>query len=111
LEIIKEWFEPQKYKVTKEEGIETDLTESHRGCTDFIAEKCGETLRIEIEHCSSKEQVGTNIRKNLEHLDILYMIASDDTVKRKVNSSCFKANVQINEKQRKGLIKSVISMS
>jgi len=48
LEVIKEWLEPQGYKVTKEEEIETDLTESHKGYTDLVAEKDGEVLRIEI---------------------------------------------------------------
>jgi len=71
LEVIKEWLEPQGYKVKKEEKIETDLTESHRGYTDLVAEKDGETLRIEIEHRSPKEQVERNIRKNLEYSDTL----------------------------------------
>jgi hypothetical protein len=84
LEVIKEWLEPQGYKVTKEEEIETDSTESHRGYTDLVAEKDGETLRIEIEHRSPKEQVETNIRKNLEYSDILYIVASDEAAKRKV---------------------------
>jgi len=84
LEVIKEWLEPQGYKVTKEEEIETDLTESHRGYTDLVAEKDGEVLRIEIEHRSPKEQVERNIRKNLEYSDILYIIASDEASKRKV---------------------------
>jgi len=69
LEVIKEWLEPEGYKVKAEEEIETDLTESHRGYTDLVAEKDGETLRIEIEHRSPKEQVETNIRKNLEYSD------------------------------------------
>jgi hypothetical protein len=84
LEVIKEWLEPEGYKVTKEEEIETDLTESHRGYTDLVAEKDGETLRIEIEHRSPKEQVETNIRKNLEYSDTLYIVASDEPAKRKV---------------------------
>jgi hypothetical protein len=84
LEVIKEWLEPEGYKVTKEEEIETDLTESHRGYTDLVAEKDGETLRIEIEHRSPKEQVETNIRKNLEYSNTLYIIASDEAAKRKV---------------------------
>jgi hypothetical protein len=84
LEVIKEWLEPEGYKVTKEEEIETDLTESHRGYTDLVAEKNGETLRIEIEHRSAKEQVETNIRKNLEYSDTLYIVASDEAAKRKV---------------------------
>lgn len=37
LEAIKGWLEPEGYTVTKEEEIETDLTESHRGYTDFVA--------------------------------------------------------------------------
>jgi hypothetical protein len=84
LEVIKEWLEPEGYKVRKEEEIKTDLTESHRGYTDLVAEKDGETLRIEIEHRSSKEQVEKNIRKNLELSDTLYIIASDEAAKRKV---------------------------
>ncbi len=84
LEVIKEWLEPQGYKVTKEEEIETDLTESHRGYTDLVAEKNGEVLRIEIEHRSPKEQVERNIRKNLEYSETLYVITSDEIAKRKV---------------------------
>jgi hypothetical protein len=84
LEVIKEWLEPQGYKVKTEEKIETDLTESHRGYTDLVAEKDGEILRIEIEHRSPKEQVETNIRKNLEYSNTLYIIASDEAAKRKV---------------------------
>jgi len=84
LEVIKEWLEPQGYKVTKEEEIETDLTESHKGYTDLVAEKDGEALRIEIEHRSPKEQVEKNIRKNLEYSDTLYVITSDETAKKKV---------------------------
>jgi len=84
LEVIKEWLKPEGYKVTKEEEIETDLTESQRGYTDLVAEKDGETLRIEIEHRSPKEQVEKNIRKNLEYADVLYIIASDDAAKKKV---------------------------
>jgi hypothetical protein len=70
--------------VKAEEEIETNLTESHRGYTDLVAEKDGETLRIEIEHRSPKEQVETNIRKNLEYSDTLYIITSDEAAKRKV---------------------------
>jgi hypothetical protein len=84
LEVIKEWLEPEGYKVKAEEEIETDLTESGRGYTDLVAEKDGETLRIEIEHRSPKEQVERNIRKNLEYSDTLYIIASDEAAKRKV---------------------------
>jgi TusA-related sulfurtransferase len=84
LEVIKEWLEPQGYKVKAEEEIETNLTESGRGYTDLVAEKDGETLRIEIEHRSPKEQVERNIRKNLEYSDTLYIIASDEAAKRKV---------------------------
>jgi hypothetical protein len=84
LEVIKEWLEPQGYKIKAEEEIETDLTESGRGYTDLVAEKDGEILRIEIEHRSPKEQVETNIRKNLEYSDTLYIIASDEATKRKV---------------------------
>lgn len=84
LEVIKEWLEPEGYKVTKEEEIETDLTESHRGYTDLVAEKYRKTLRIEIEHRSPKEQVEKNIRKNLEYSNTLYIITSDDMAKKKV---------------------------
>jgi len=84
LEVIKEWLEPEGYKVTKEKEIETDLTESHRGYTDLVAEKDGKTLRIEIEHRSPKEQVEKNIRKNLDYSDTLYIITSDETAKKKV---------------------------
>jgi hypothetical protein len=84
LEVIKEWLEPEGFKVTKEEEIDTDLTESHRGYTDLVAEKDGEILRIEIEHRSPKEQVEKNIRKNLELSDALYIITSDETAKKKV---------------------------
>jgi len=84
LEVIKEWLEPEGYKVKTEEEIKTSLTESHRGYTDLVAEKDGKTLRIEIEYRSLKEQVETNIRKNLELSDTLYIIASDEAAKRKV---------------------------
>jgi hypothetical protein len=84
LEVIKEWLEPQGYKIKAEEEIETDLTESGRGYTDLVAEKDGEILRIEIEHRSPKEQVETNIRKNLEYSGTLYIIASDEAAKKKV---------------------------
>jgi len=67
-----------------EEEIETELTESQRGYTDLVAEKDGETLRIEIEHRSPKEQVEKNIRKNLEYANALYIITSDETAKKKV---------------------------
>jgi hypothetical protein len=84
LEVIKEWLEPRGYKVKTEEEIETNLTESGRGYTDLVAEKDSETLRIEIEHRSPKEQVEKNIRKNLDYSDTLYIIASDEAAKRKV---------------------------
>jgi hypothetical protein len=84
LEVIKGWLEPQGYKVKAEEEIETNLTESGRGYTDLVAEKEGETLRIEIEHRSPKEQVERNIRKNLEYSDTLHIIASDEAAKKKV---------------------------
>jgi hypothetical protein len=83
LEVIKEWLEPEGYEVTKEEEIDTELTESHRGYTDLVAAKDGEILRIEIEHRSPKEQVEKNIRKNLELSDALYIITSDETAKKK----------------------------
>jgi hypothetical protein len=91
LEVIKEWLEPQGYKVKAEEEIETDLTESGRGYTDLVAEKDGEILRIEIEHRSPKEQVEKNIKKNLEYSDTLYVIASDEAAKRKVIQVALKA--------------------
>jgi hypothetical protein len=84
LEVIKEWLEPQGYRVKAEEEIETNLTESGRGYTDLVAEKDSEILRIEIEHRSPKEQVERNIRKNLEYSDTLYIIASDEAAKKKV---------------------------
>ena len=40
-------------------------------------------MRIEIEHRSTKEQIETNIRKNLEYADIVYEIASDEVAKKK----------------------------
>ena len=83
LEVIKEWLEPGGYVVSKEDEVETDLTKSHRGYTDLIAEKGDEVLRIEIEHRSPKEQIEKNIRKNLEYSDVVYEIASDETAKKK----------------------------
>ncbi len=84
LEIIKNWLEPEGYKVKKEDEIETDLNISERGYTDLIAEKDGQILRIEIEHRTTKEQIEKNIRKNLEYSDSLYEIASDETAKKKL---------------------------
>jgi TusA-related sulfurtransferase len=84
LEVIKEWLEPEGYKVKAEDEIETALTESGRGYTDLVAEKDGEILRIEVEHRSPKEQVEKNIRKNLEYSNTLYIITSDEAAKRKV---------------------------
>lgn len=84
LELIKNWLEPEGYKVRKEDGIATDLNISERGYTDLVAEKDGQILRIEIEHRSAKDQIEKNIRKNLEHCDILYEIASDQTAKKKL---------------------------
>ncbi|MDD2666635.1 MAG: type IV secretion system DNA-binding domain-containing protein [Methanocellales archaeon] len=84
LEIIKEWLEPEGYKVRKEDEIETDLSESHRGYTDLVAEKDGEEVRIEIEHRSTKEQIEKNIRKNLEYSNVIYEIASDEVAKKKI---------------------------
>jgi len=101
LEVIKEWLEPQGYKVRKEEEIETDLTQSHRGYTDLVAEKDGETLRIEIEHRSPKEQVEKNIRKNLELADTLYIITSDETAKKKVIQVALKTLFRL-RKERSG---------
>jgi hypothetical protein len=84
LEVVKEWLEPQGYKVKFEQEIETDLTESHRGYTDLVAKKDGEILRIEIEHRSPKEQIEKNIKKNLKYSDTLFIITSDEASKRKV---------------------------
>jgi len=99
LEVIKEWLEPEGYKVTKEEEIETDLTESHRGYTDLVAEKDRKTLRIEIEHRSPKEQVEKNIRKNLEYSDFLYIITSDETAKKKVIQVALKTMFRLRKKR------------
>ncbi|MEA2090502.1 MAG: hypothetical protein U9O89_07100 [Thermoproteota archaeon] len=99
LEVIKEWLEPEGYKVEKEEEIKTDLTESHRGYTDLVAEKDGEALRIEIEHRSPKEQVEKNIRKNLEYSDTLYIITSDETAKRKVIQVALKTMFRLRKKR------------
>ncbi len=84
LELIKNWLEPEGYQVRKEDGIDTDLNLSKRGYTDLVAEKDGQTLRIEIEHRTTKDQIEKNIRKNLEYSDTLYEIASDETAKRKL---------------------------
>jgi hypothetical protein len=84
LEIIKEWLEPEGYQVNKEDKIETDLTDRHKGFTELIAEKDGKLLRIEIEHRSTKEQIERNIRKNLEYSGVVYEIASDELAKKKI---------------------------
>jgi hypothetical protein len=99
LEVIKEWLEPEGYKVRAEEEIETTLTESHRGYTDLVAEKYGETLRIEIEHRSPKEQVEKNIIKNLEYSDTLHIIASDETAKKKVVQVAIKTIFRIRKER------------
>jgi hypothetical protein len=99
LEVIKEWLEPEGYKVRAEEEIETTLTESHRGYTDLVAEKYGETLRIEIEHRSPKEQVEKNIIKNLEYSDTLHIIASDETAKKKVVQVALKTIFRIRKER------------
>jgi len=101
LEVIKEWLESQGYKVTKEEEIETDLTESHRGYTDLVAEKDREKLRIEIEHRSPKEQVETNIKKNLEYSDTLYIIVSDEAAKKKVTQVALKTMFRLRKEESK----------
>jgi hypothetical protein len=104
LEVIKEWLEPQGYRVKAEEEIKTSLTESHRGYTDLVAEKNRETLRIEIEHRSPKEQVETNIRKNLALSDVLYVIASDEAAKKKVVQVALKTMFRLTkEKSEKDL--------
>ena len=84
LEVIKEWLEPEGYKVRKEDLVDTNLNLSRRGYTDLVAEKDGEELRIEIEHRSPKEQIEKNIKKNLDVSDTLYIITSDELAKRKV---------------------------
>lgn len=90
LQIIKEWLEPEGYIVKKEDKIETDLTQSHRGYTDLVAEKDGKEIRIEIENRSPKEQIERNIRKNLAISNELYIITSDEMAKRKVIQVVFK---------------------
>jgi hypothetical protein len=104
LEVIKEWLEPKGYEVRKEEEIKTDLTESHRGYTDLVAEKDGETLRIEIEHRSSKEQVEKNIKKNLELSDMLYIITSDETAKKKVVQVALKTMFRLRKEKQDKLL-------
>jgi hypothetical protein len=105
LEVIKGWLEPEGYKVTKEEELETDLTESHRGYTDLVAEKDHEALRIEIEHRSPKEQVEKNIRKNLEYSDTLYIITSDETAKKKVIQVALKTMFRLKKEKPDQLLK------
>jgi hypothetical protein len=104
LEVIKEWLEPEGYKVAKEKEIETNLTASHRGYTDLVAEKNGKTLRIEIEHRSSKEQVEKNIRKNLELSDTLYIITSDETAKKKVVQVALKTMFRLRKEKQDKLL-------
>ena len=105
LEVIKEWLEPQGYKVRREEEIETKLTESHRGYTDLVAEKEGEVLRIEIEHRSTKEQVERNIRKNLEYTNTLHIIASDEAAKRKVIQVALKTMFRLRKEKPDKLLR------
>jgi len=109
LEVIKEWLEPEGYKVKAEEEIETSLTESHRGYTDLVAEKDGETLRIEIEHRSPKEQVETNIRKNLALTDELYIIASDEAAKKKVVQVALKTLFRLKKEESGKSLKVMIA--
>jgi hypothetical protein len=97
--VIKEWLELKGYKVTKEEEIETNLTKSHRGYINLVAEKDREKLRIEIEHHSSKEQVETNIRKNLKYSDTLYIIASDEAAKRKLIQVALKTLIRLKKEK------------
>ena len=99
LEVIKEWLEPAGYAFRKEDLIETELTESGRGYTDLVAEKDGKTLRIEIEHRSSKKQIEKNIRKNLEISDELYIIASDEIAKRKAIQVALKVMFRLKEEK------------
>jgi len=109
LEVIKEWLEPQGYKVKAEEEIKTSLTESHRGYTDLVAEKDGETLRIEIEHRSPKEQVETNIRKNLALSDTLYIITSDEAAEKKVIQVALKTMFRLRKEKPGRVLKVRIS--
>ena len=74
---------PRRSNVIARFEVETDLTKSHRGYTDLIAEKGSEVLRIEIGHRSSKEQIEKNIRKKLKYSDVVYEIASYETAKKK----------------------------
>ncbi len=105
LELIKEWLEPQGYKVKKEDQIETDLNASERGYTDLIAEKDGECLRIEIENRTTKDQIEKNIRKNLEYSDTLYEIASDQIAKKKLIQVALKIMFRLRkEKPDKDLV-------
>ncbi|RLI92285.1 MAG: hypothetical protein DRO65_00220 [Candidatus Altiarchaeales archaeon] len=101
LEVIKEWLEPQGYKVKIEEEIKTNLTESHRGYTDLVAEKDGEVLRIEIEHRSPKEQIEINIKKNLIYSDTLYIITSGEMVKRKVIQVALRVLFRLRKKKER----------
>ncbi|MEM3573243.1 MAG: hypothetical protein QXJ62_03315 [Nitrososphaeria archaeon] len=105
LEVIKEWLEPAGYKVKAEEEIDTDLTESGREYTDLVTEKNGEVLKIEIEHRSPKEQVKKNIRKNLEYSDILYIIASDKSAKKKVIQVALKTMFRLRKEKPDKLLK------
>jgi hypothetical protein len=98
-EVITQWLEPEGYIVKSEEKVETDLTESHRGYTDLVAEKDGKELRIEIEHRSPKEQIEKNIRKNLEYADTLYIIASDEIAKKKAIQVALKAMFRLKKER------------
>ncbi|VVB91894.1 Type IV secretion-system coupling protein DNA-binding domain protein [uncultured archaeon] len=105
LELIKNWLEPEGYKVRKEDAIATDLNVSERGYTDLVAEKDGQILRIEIEHRTTKDQIEKNIRKNLEYSDILYEIASDETAKKKLIQVALKTMFRLRkEKEDKDLV-------
>jgi len=105
LEIIKNWLEPEGYKVKKEDQIETDLNASERGYTDLVAEKDGQIIRIEIENRTTKDQIEKNIRKNLEHTDTLYEIASDQTAKKKLIQVALKTMFRLRkERQDKNLV-------
>ena len=99
LQIIKEWLEPEGYTVRKEDKIETDLTESHRGYTDLVAEKDGKEIRIEIENRSPKEQIERNIRKNLAISNELYIITSDEMAKRKVIQVALKTLLRLKKEK------------
>ncbi len=94
LEVIKEWLEPEGYKVKIEEEIETDLTESGRGYTDLVAEKDGEALRIEIEYRPPKEH-----KEELRVFRHALHHSQRRNSKEESNSGCFKNVIQTEERE------------